>query len=156
MKEFVEWSFEFHSDFTMNLWRSICDRLILPVDCTSQNRRLKSSRKVQLIDFNSSDPMEGIISYLSSECNGNIHTEGIVTITSSSSNCNYPHHLADVTDIAFFNSIIQPNQWFCYDFRDRRINLTRYAVGSYCSETYNPRSWAGQHNVSANDQILQS
>jgi hypothetical protein len=148
MKEFIEWSFELHNDFTITLWHSICNRLILPVQLTTHKRRNQSSKKVKMIEFNSSDPMQGIIAYLTSTFKGNVHTQGIVTITSSNIFSSFsPHHLADLTQTNFFNSADKPNQWFCYDFKDRKINLTHYAICSYNSETYNPRSWVIESSI---------
>jgi hypothetical protein len=142
MEELIEWSFEVHNNFTITLCRSICNRLILPVQFTTRKRRSQSSKKVEKIEFNSSHPMQSIIAYLTSKFEGNVHFQGIVTITSSSINSPHlPHHLADLTDTDCFNSVDQPNQWFCYDFKDRKIKLTHYAICSYVYETYNPRSW---------------
>jgi hypothetical protein len=52
-----------------------------------------------------------------------------------------PSNLIDLGGMTFFNSIDKPDQWFCFDFQERTINLTHYSIRTYERADYNPRSW---------------
>jgi hypothetical protein len=97
---------------------------------------------------NVSSPLEGIISYLTREHGGNVHDRGIVKITSyqpaSDSSAYAAKNAADLTANSYFFSKNASNQWLCYDFGDRCVNLTHYSIRSQYNsgaDNYYPKSW---------------
>jgi hypothetical protein len=69
--------------------------------------------------------IESIISYLTSQHDGNIHDRGIVNISAlESSNIDSSHHpknIADLTTNTIFFSKNQPNQMLIYNVQKMRI-----------------------------------
>jgi hypothetical protein len=80
-------------------------------------------------------PLDGIISYLTTKHRGNVHDEGIVTITSKSVVCDSPRwavrNAADFTSDLFFQSRDRPGQWVCWDFHEMRVRPTHYTIKCY-------------------------
>jgi hypothetical protein len=78
---------------------------------------------------------EGVISYLTKKCGGNVHEKGIVIITSKSVKNDDPQRspqsVADLTSDAYFCSEGDPLQWIKWDFRDIRMRPTRYTIKSF-------------------------
>jgi hypothetical protein len=80
--------------------------------------------------FDSSQPFKGIFSHLSSECGGNVHTNGIVSITASSNAYNFCHQVVDYDWSQHWYSNNEANSWIQFDFKDRQILPTHYTVKS--------------------------
>jgi hypothetical protein len=76
---------------------------------------------------------DGIISYLTKKHGGNVDQNGIVTLASKSG-FNDPQmaltNLASLTVDACFVSDSAPGQWVCWDFREMRVHLTSYTIGT--------------------------
>jgi hypothetical protein len=88
---------------------------------------------------------EGIISYLTTQHDGNVHDLGIINISAhdpySSSSCYSPKNVADLTaTTTYFLSKNQPNQMLIYDFQKFRIKPTDYSIRSHHTQGVN-----GQH-----------
>jgi hypothetical protein len=87
---------------------------------------------------------DGIIAHLTRECGGNVHDSEVVEVTSGSleketkgahshsaknvvyletDSCFYAAHRNFTKDIPHTR-----NNWVCYDFRERRIVPTHYAI----------------------------
>jgi hypothetical protein len=80
-------------------------------------------------------PFNGVISYLTAKCGGNIHDRGVVEITASSIHKNdleecFARNVANFGDISYFKSQDQPEQWISFDFKTFRIELTHYTIRS--------------------------
>jgi hypothetical protein len=116
------------------------------------------------------DIPDGIIAHLTRECGGNVHDHQVVEVTSGSfervtyganphsgAYQNRPEHAAknaaDLEAGSFFYSACRDkaeniphtrNNWICYDFKNRRIVPTHYAIRSYDAGpgTANLKSWA--------------
>jgi hypothetical protein len=77
-------------------------------------------------------PVEGIISYLTTNHGGNVHETGIVTITSKSIYRDDPlytlKNVADLTYCSWFQSKNEPDQWICWDFHEMRVRLAHYTI----------------------------
>jgi hypothetical protein len=77
-------------------------------------------------------PPDGIISYLTKKCGGNVHEKVIVTITSTPVRDGDPSNalknVADLGSTCFFWSMNTPRPWICWDFRDMRVALTHYIL----------------------------
>jgi hypothetical protein len=121
---------EYFDLLNVSFLSAICVRLIQNVSPQTANSRLNGIEFVP----NVSTPLDGIISYLTREHGGNVHDRGIVTITSTDpwdgASWNVATNAADLTANNFFHSKNLPNQWLCYDFGDRRTNLTHYSIRS--------------------------
>ena len=73
--------------------------------------------------------LDGIIAYLTHECNGNVHEKGIVNVTASGTDDGLvPQNVVDLKSDHSFGSRYGENQWICYDFKDRRVTPTGYTV----------------------------
>ena len=121
------------------IWRSICRRLILEV-------KPKRNPRAVCKEFicNGSNSLNGIISYLSDKCGGNVHDQGIVNVTASSFiDVRVPKHAVEIRSDSEFCSSDEENSWICYDFKDRRVIPTSYTVRSYgaAPDWDHPKSW---------------
>ena len=84
--------------------------------------------------------LDGVIAYLTRECGGNVHDRGSVDVTANSAyeNCR-PNDVADLASCDWYVSNDRPNEWICYDFKDRRLIPKSYSVKSCdCSHL---KSW---------------
>jgi hypothetical protein len=73
----------------------------------------------------------GIIGWLTRQCGGNVHEKGIVILTSKTTPSSPKKALTQVADRNpdwYFCSQNEPDQWVCWDFRERRLLLTHYAL----------------------------
>jgi hypothetical protein len=82
----------------------------------------------------------GIIPYLTREHGGNLHDNGIVTITSKSVHSDDPEHaLRNVFDLDSWSTFLsqdEPNQWICFDFHGLWVSPTHYAVRSHSLDSW--------------------
>jgi hypothetical protein len=90
-----------------------------------------------------SQPLDGIIAFLTRKHGGNVHDKQIVEITSSSTlndnPINSPKNVADLTSPSNFVSENLVKQWVCWDFGKLRVRPKEYVLqGSYQSCL---RSW---------------
>jgi hypothetical protein len=90
---------------------------------------------------------------------GNVHEKQIVNITSSSllygEDRYHGRAAADWNSAdAFISSNESVSQWLRFDFKDRRVRVTRYAIMSSCAD--HPRSWVleGSSSVDASTWSL--
>jgi hypothetical protein len=81
---------------------------------------------------------DGIIAYLTKKHGGNVHSRGIVTITSKSVGGagTAPGNVADLTSESLFRSKDEPGQWICWDFGEMRVRPTHYTL-----RAWGMRSW---------------
>jgi hypothetical protein len=133
----LTWTQEHFDEFRLSypIWRSICDRLATTVP--PANPRAKTNG----FEPDPSRPLDGILAHLTKKCGGNVHSKGIVTITSSSIESNKSiysaHHvLMDLPD-AHFGTKSLPDSWIQFAFKNLTIVPTHYTV-----QTYHPEpSW---------------
>jgi hypothetical protein len=133
----------FRDLLSMGIWQAICVRLALKVSPESRNRRLTFSkeRKKKRILPSGDQCLDGIIAHLSRKHSGNVHDLGIVTASSATAYDKYiARNATEFNTNSCFNSGDQPNQWLCYDFKDRRIRLTHYSIHSWGGEFF-LRDW---------------
>ena len=100
--------------------------------------------KCERIDLKS-DPLDGIIAHLTRGCGGNVHKEGVVTVTASScqGSGREPENAVDLRSNSDFCSNNLANSWICYDFKGRRVTPTSYSIRSFgcVSGGGHPKSW---------------
>jgi hypothetical protein len=107
----------------------------------------KASDAIQIFVPGSSPLCEGIISYLTRRCGGNVCDRQCVYVFSDSlsSNSCQPKNAADLSMDTCFCSMNHPNQSIGYDFKDNQtISPTHYAIRSVVAWTRDnphPKSW---------------
>jgi hypothetical protein len=152
-KEFFELIRESFEYLTVSLWTDLRNRLSLPVSSTSSNDRIhefvKQPPDRSVTDFTPTSPLNGIVAYLTRQCGGNVHDNGIVVITASSSYGTRPAYLADLEQDMAFQTHNSSDSWFCYDFKGRTIKPTHYSIQSHYSTNlrHHPRSWIIEGSV---------
>ena len=106
----------------------------------------KSRRQNWEFDFNKDidwfedfGPFDGIISYLSEECGGNVHVKGVVDITPSSNNTSQCHHVTAYRCNRDWCTQDEPNSWICFDFKEKTVRLTKYSLRS--GVWFHPLHW---------------
>jgi hypothetical protein len=114
------------TDVDSELWSSLCRRLRLPVYPGS----LSECRFRRQFRFDPSEPFGGIISHFTKECGGNVHTQGVISITASSTERNQCHHVADHDWTDYWFSQNSADSWIQFDFKNRRISPTHYTLRS--------------------------
>jgi hypothetical protein len=110
-----------------NLWESLCRRLLL---CCPSPQLPESRFQMRDFGIDSSQPLDGILSHLSLECGGNVHTHEIVSITASSNVRNSCHQVVDYNWTNYWYSKDESNSWIQIDFKARRISPTHYTIKS--------------------------
>jgi hypothetical protein len=149
MGQFVSWSLEHFDDiaFTLSVWTSITKRLSLGVHCPVWN----STRHRQTSHPTSDSPLDGIIAALTKECGGNVNDQTIVKVAASAfDSSDYPKNAADLGNTNHFQTPNQPNQWLRYDFINRRVKLTDYAIAAH-TNNYFLRSWVVEGSNDGDD-----
>lgn len=126
------------SDINIKTWHNICDRFfdecIQSADKLSGRRyikRIQNKEESKIKTFESSEGQEtfnGIMRYLSKKTGGNIHDNGNIQITSNSINYSdqKPQNSVDFdNDSNHYCSKDLENSNICFDFKDRRVQLTK-------------------------------
>jgi hypothetical protein len=88
--------------------------------------------------------LDGIISYLTNRHGGNVHTRRIVTVTTNAADPKAPRHMVDRTRTA--NVSLEGGQWICWDFGERRVQLTTYTINAT-----DFRSWTLDISIDGNN-----
>jgi hypothetical protein len=109
----------------------------LPSDQLPETRFL-----VKDLPFDSSQAFEGILSHLSREGGGNVHTNGILSITTSGNGYNSCHQVVDHDWTEYWFSNDAPNSWIQFDFKNRRISPTHYTIKSDNHGAYHLLKWS--------------
>jgi hypothetical protein len=102
----------------------------------------------------SDHPLCGIISYLTSKHCGNVSDQGIVNVSGSTTyDSSYPaKNAVDLLSTSYFQSVNQPNQWLCYDFKTRKVRPTHYSIHAHSSNYY-LRSWIFEGSIDGSTWI---
>ena len=147
IKDFVSFGNE-HLPDSLNsvIWLRICQRLVLAPALKGAPRRatLRTESKPtgRSFVYDSSKPLDGIISHLTREIGGNVHDHGIVVVTASSVGGGEPKYVVDIGDSHIYTNDNE-NSWICYDFKKRRVAPTSYSIRShnYGPGGWQPKSW---------------
>jgi hypothetical protein len=122
-------------DINHDIWHQLWHR--------SRHRLIYSSSDLSLNRFKncisrfpqSSSSFSGLICHLCSECFGNVHEKGLVNITCSSSQHNNCWQLVNYDWNDYFYTKNESNSWIQFDFKDRLVSVTHYALksdGHFC------------------------
>jgi hypothetical protein len=80
-------------------------------------------------------PFDGIIAYLTAKHGGNVHDQGIVTITSKSVGADSECSVKAIADFSkangHFVSDDKEGQWVCWDFHELRVRLVEYSIRAF-------------------------
>jgi hypothetical protein len=152
MNDFFDKFSDYFYEINASKWANIRGRLILAnMNKKPTNQFPPSMKKVD--DLNVPD---GIIAHLTRECGGNVHDRHVVDITCGSfekeTRGANPHsgaynndssaaakNAADLETDSCFSSAYRGgpdiahtrNNWICYDFKERRIIPTHYAIRTH-------------------------
>jgi hypothetical protein len=124
-------------DVDAGLWSSLCRRLRLFVEPAIPESRFH----LKAIEFDSSQPFDGIIASLTRECGGNVHTRGIVSITTTGDNRNHCYQVVDYDWTDHWYCYDNTTTWIIFDFKDRRISVTHYSIRSDGHNGYHLLQW---------------
>ena len=109
------------------VWRSLCKRLVMKVggeECEPAG--IPGRVSIQLVE---TDPLNGILTFLTQKCGGNVHKQGIVAVTASSYySIRYPTNIVDFDHEEYFYSKNEPNQWVQYEFKTGRVIVDYYTL----------------------------
>jgi hypothetical protein len=109
------------------VWRSLCRRLLC--DGTAPAAPAPPSGAQSVTEFDPSRPLFGIISYLSQKYGGNVHKNGIVRVTSSSSySVRVPENIVALDQKSYFYSNNGHNEWIAYEFVTVVVTPTVYSL----------------------------
>lgn len=119
----------FDIDFlNSKIWKGFCQRLISSETSERHNYKYITREHEEVTEFN------GLLRYLSNKTGGNIHDNGTIEVTSNSiySDSHHPKNLLDYQNTEFnsYHSIGRPDGYICFDFKDRKIQLTSYTIKS--------------------------
>jgi hypothetical protein len=153
ISDLIEWMKNESIDISGCIWSSLCHRLMIDISRIVEPRfPVKRLRKGEMeIELNPASPLSGIIANLTSRFGGNVSDLGIVSVTSKSVHASYPpKNAVDLTADSKFLSQNAPDQWLCYDFLDRQVEVRNYSIRSqfdYGSGGAHPKSWVIEGSV---------
>lgn len=144
---FVSDNFNFLS---RGIWERVWQRLFLDVKPETGNPRAigirPSDSLFAVARCDNSDPLNGIIAYLTQKFRGNVDDTEIVTATLSTTYTGgdfAAKYAADLGSDSMCHSENRRESWFCYDFKERRVQPTSYSVRSCCNDAggHHLKSW---------------
>lgn len=128
-------------NLNLSIWKSICPRLLPSKEWKMMMKKGRymptMKRKNDHIEFKFEigHEFEGILKYLTNETGGNIHDNGTIEITSNSIwnnwSSDHPKNLVDYQNDNYYSSSNDADIFVCFDFKNRRIQLSGYSVKSH-------------------------
>jgi hypothetical protein len=130
---------------------------------TTNESRIDDSLMASL-EFPPTSPLRGIIAHLTERFGGNVDDAGAVRITGTGSfsrrhdmwSSPDAKNAADLTTDTIFRSDEEGSRWLCYDFLDRRVQITHYAIESHSSGALvgcnHMKSWVVEGVADAGDE----
>jgi hypothetical protein len=166
LSEFIDNICEPIQELNVCILRRLRFRLQCPI-LTSADLVFRPSLSTEWIRVRGQNAVEsqvpdGIISHLTRECGGNVHDHGLVQVTSSQPDTDLlwdaAKNVVDLRSDSHFSSVWmsrhadiphQRNNWICYDFKDRQIVPTHYAIRSSPQDPNNShlKSWLVEVSV---------
>jgi hypothetical protein len=156
LAEFINLMKHFFEYFSLPIWEAVCRRLCLARPA-SPPPLTRVSLGAHLFPLRDNEPFQGIIAFLTREGHENVHLSGRVKVTSSSVYLTYsPWHAANLGEASYFCSGNGPNQWLCYDFCERRVLVTDYALQSQLDSVQshiNLKNWVLEGSIDSSSWI---
>jgi hypothetical protein len=112
---------------------------------TAQTAELKN-----IVNRHPESPWSGLICYLCEQCGGNVHEKGLIDITCSSRSHNQCWQVVNYGWTDYFYTENRPNSWIQFDFKDRVVSLTHYALKSHSGEINWFVEWTLQGSMNGN------
>ena len=105
----------------------------------------KDKKKYKLIKHEEGKNFEGIIKYLEDKYGKDIHQQGIINITASSSNCNIPEQVINYGwDSAWYSDHHNPGEWWEINFKEKKVKMNGYSLKTYrgwSTNSYHLKNW---------------
>lgn len=107
----------------------------------------KKSYEIQSFPQTPGSQFNGIIKYLTSKTGGNIHKNGTITLTSdntssSSFSDQLPETILDLNNDNWFGAKSgSKDYWLCFDFKDRKVEISSYTIQSYSFKSGHLKNW---------------
>ncbi|KAK8897750.1 hypothetical protein M9Y10_015715 [Tritrichomonas musculus] len=147
---------------TESLWRKICNRICREEEENDEEVRQRyteetfkqPSASARVFSFSDRN---GIIKFLTKESGGNVHENGIVSVTPSSE-CSVFCRAKNVVDFDDLDSRLvtndEENSWLKYDFKNRKVRPTHYSIRSKPDRpgSAHPMNWVIEGSNSDNDE----
>jgi len=127
------------SIMSFDMWKHISRRLILP--CTPQEQiRGRFTSFSNIYEYNSGQPLNGIIRALEKKCGGNPHDKGILSLIPSHGLIRN-EDLSKLLDVSFNDrswSIYSTttNENILFDFKKYLVKVTSYSIKSHTSDNF--------------------
>jgi hypothetical protein len=126
------------------LWIRCRHRIVYETDDILLNRSIGSVHRPP------ESAWSGLISYLTELCCGNVHAKGLVAISCSSNSSNQCSDVVNYDWNNYWHTTNSPNGWIQFDFKDRLVSLSHYALKSDGEGSYHLLQWALQGSVDGN------
>jgi hypothetical protein len=107
------------------IWERIGLRLRLPVS-SGRNSRVRDAGAPPQLHLDAD--FSGIIAGLTSECGGNVHDKGIVTVSASSIREGAPSNVVDFSNENGLSTRHTRAPWIMFDFKDRMVKLNEISL----------------------------
>ena len=119
------------NDINNSIWKNICYRLEQDISNRSKEMFQKSHKEFltnRYIFQNNMQRHEHIIQYLNEQCHGNVHTQNIVCITSSTIGFGKVENIVVHDDSIYFGTENAENSWIQFDFKESKVLLDSYTL----------------------------
>ncbi|KAK8875937.1 hypothetical protein M9Y10_006115 [Tritrichomonas musculus] len=135
-------------DMSIEIWKSICDRLQQKVENkTTSSPRYSSmqqaTEKGKLIQFNGENQLDGIINFLRKQNKENINSYIDITASRVGDTKRYP--LINIINYEekekYTHTSNSPNSWICIEFKENKIIPSHYTIGSVLAHDNHIKSW---------------
>jgi hypothetical protein len=140
ISKFILWVSTHFDRMNFGIWNSLSCRLKYQISANSRNSRSVGSFHALHVNA----PLEGIIASLTHRSGGNVHDLGVVNVSGTVCSDTRRYAAKNAVDIGlknYFFSKDEPNQWICYDFKNRRVRSTHYSIYPHADNHY-LGSWA--------------
>ncbi|KAH0787280.1 F5/8 type C domain containing protein [Histomonas meleagridis] len=122
-------------DISPQVWDSLCQRMLNQTEATSTTSSSNSdnAKQNEVVEIPCEKPFEGIISYLTKKCGGNVNEKGIVIITSETalkSPKRHPSVVADFSSPDYYYSLDSKTNWIKFHFINSTVSITSYTLKS--------------------------
>jgi hypothetical protein len=146
--------FEFLSVSSMNVFldhisiRELSDRVLHRLFNRLRHRVICDVRDIPSTRFDGctvrfpDSPWSGLMFTLCEECHGNVHERGLVAITASSTSRNQCWQVVNYDWNDYWYTTNVANSWIQFDFKDRLISVTDYALKSDGNGGHHLLHWA--------------
>jgi hypothetical protein len=137
--EKMESFIELVSGFSVDpfIWASLCRRLRLRVPPRRSRSRARQTVEIRMRNASSCgkserlERLDGLLSFLTRESGGNIHAQGIVTLSSSSFSGDDNWHLKSFADCFSGRAFLDQaglGEWIRWDFHEMRVRPVQYSI----------------------------